>query len=633
MVAFHSRKLNDTETRYSTCERELLSVVDATRVWRHYLMGKRFQLYTDNKANSYIQTQPHLNARRMARWVEKLQEYDIEFDHVEGKNNVVADALSRRADYALGVIMAVKPSEEFFVQLRRDAGKDAEYQRTLTAVEKQTRTDFSVRDGLVYHHSQGATQLYVPAGELREKVLCEAHDVRTSGHLGRDKTLERLKRQYYWPQMGRDVHTYVRTCPMCQKCKAGNAKPIGLLHPLPIPEKPWDEVSMDLIVQLPTCKESGYDAVVTFVDRLTKMVHLVPTTVKITAEELATTFFDTVFRHHGMPKVVVSDRDSKFTSRFWRALFKLTGTKLAMSTAYHPQTDGQTERANRTVEEMLRAYVSPHHDDWDKHLVAVEFAYNSAVQASTGFTPFYLNHGHHPHTPSSLQSSSTIASQDVDADAFAKRLAQDLASAKENLAKAQERQSSYANTKRRAYKFTAGDKVMLSHKFLDHHAFTRNIRGVKAKFNPKQWGPFEVVEAVGPNATRLKLPEAWKMHDVINNSYLAPYRDGAGMYPGRSEPPPDPEVIAGEEHFRVEQLLNHRWFNNYLQFFVRYSGHTAADDEWQFAADLQEDMDTRTYGRLVEEYRVRVDLPKSFVDAPPPLPARAAPPEVAYPEL
>ena len=159
------------------------------------------------------------------------------------------------------------------------------------------------------------------------------------------------------------MHLYVRTCPSCQKSKPSNSKIIGLLQPLPIPEDKWEQVSMDLITQLPACKGTGYTAIVTIVDRLTKMVHLAPTFNTVTAEDLANIFMRTVFRHHGMPRVLVSDRDSKFTSDFWQAFFKRLGTKLSLSTAYHPQTDGQTERANRTVEDMLRAYIPPHHDD------------------------------------------------------------------------------------------------------------------------------------------------------------------------------------------------------------------------------------------------------------------------------
>ena len=616
VVAYHSRKLNGAETRYAVHERELLAVMDATRVWRHYLLGTKFRLLTDNWANKHLQTQPHLDPKRQARWMEKLQEYEFELEHIPGERNVVADALSRRPDYALGAMAMVEADEEFLEQIRQDASQDSEYQGYCEALKCGRRQDFTIVGDLLYFTAGNTRQLYLPVGELRQRVLYEAHDARTSGHLGRDKTMERLRRQYYWPGVGADVHTYVRTCPSCQKNKPGNAKPIGLLRPLPIPTEKWEQVSLDLITQLPACKGSGYDTIVTFVDRLTKMIHLAPTHTTVTAEGVADIFMNTVFRHHGMPRVMVSDRDSKFTSDFWRALFKYTGTRLNMSTAYHPQTDGQTERANRTIEDMLRACVSPHHDDWDQHLVAIEFAYNNSIQASTGYTPFYLNYGRHPETPFDIQGSTVVPPKDKDAAAFVERIANDLSTAKHNIARAQERQAKAADKKRRDHTFRVGDKVMLSHKFAEHLANCKATSGVSRKLNSRNLGPFEILEVVGQNACRLKLPARWTIHPVLNASYLTPWKDGFHQFPDREPPPPDPELINGEEHYEVEAFRNHRWFRGYLQYYVKWVGHGEESNEWCFISDLAEDLDQATLTRLVREYRERRDLPEAFANAP-----------------
>jgi hypothetical protein len=176
---------------------------------------------------------------------------------------------------------------------------------------------------------------------------------------------------------------------------------MGLLQPLPLPDHCWEQVSHDLVTGLPKTPR-GYDIIITFVYRLSKRILLVPTTSTIDAVGYARLFFNNIFRHFGLPRVLVSDKDPCFTLNFWRALCKRLGTNLNMSTSHHPQTDGQTERANRMIEDMLKAYVAPHQSDWDEHLIAAEFAYNNSVQASTGSTPFYLNHGRHPHTPLSL---------------------------------------------------------------------------------------------------------------------------------------------------------------------------------------------------------------------------------------
>jgi len=229
-------------------------------------------------------------------------------------------------------------------------------------------------------------------------IFRECHDNPLSGHLGSRKTLERVARRFTWRNMHAEVRDYVSTCVACQRNKAVTQRPAGLLQPLPIPERPWQTVTLDLITALPPTR-AGHDAIVVFVDKLTKWATYVPTRTDIDAPSLARLFFDHVVRLHGVPESLVSDRDPRFTSLFWRALWQQLGTGLLMSTAFHPQTDGQTERQNRTLEETLRAYVGYHQDDWDQHLTAAELAYNTSLHASTGFSPFFLNYGQHAHLP------------------------------------------------------------------------------------------------------------------------------------------------------------------------------------------------------------------------------------------
>jgi hypothetical protein len=194
------------------------------------------------------------------------------------------------------------------------------------------------------------------------------------------------------------VCDYVKSCDSCQRIKASQQVPAGLLQPLPPPGHLWEQVSMDFIVQLPKTR-GGNDVIMVFVDVFSKMVHFAPTKTTASAPDTARIFFDHIFRLHGLPKSIVSDRDAKFTSKFWQSLFKILGTKLTMSTAFHPQTDGQTERANRTLEDMLHAFTSYRQDDWDTQLTAAEFACNNAPNQSTGMTPFHLNHGQDPWNP------------------------------------------------------------------------------------------------------------------------------------------------------------------------------------------------------------------------------------------
>lgn len=245
-----------------------------------------------------------------------------------------------------------------------------------------------------------------------------------------DKTEELVSRYFWWPNLQRDVREYVSTCDACQRNKAINKRPAGLLQPIPTPADRWEQVTMDLITQLPRTK-NGRDAIFVVVERLTKRVVIMATKTTVTAPELAKLFYDNIFKHHGLPSVIIRDRDPRFTSNFWQALFRCTGTTLAMSTSAHPQTDGQTERANRTVEEALRHLVNRRTDDWDEHLTAVEFACNNSCQASTGYTPFYLDSGRHPAVPTSITSQQQPAVQSV-VD-FIDALDEDIRKAKESL--------------------------------------------------------------------------------------------------------------------------------------------------------------------------------------------------------
>ncbi|KAJ9505461.1 hypothetical protein QJQ45_008894 [Haematococcus lacustris] len=477
----------------------------------------------------------------------------------------------------------------------------------------------ALKDNLLYHTGRGTPLLYIPAGPLRTDLLCEAHDVPTAGHLGRDKTYLRLSRLVYWPRMAAAVHDYIRTCTHCQRNKSSTTKPFGLLQPLPVPQHRWEQVSMDLITQLPVTS-AGHDAIVVFVDKLTKMIHTVPTTTTVSAPELAQLFFDSVFKYHGLPKVIISDRDPRFTSNFWQQLFAKTGTHLNISTANHPQTDGQTERANRTIEDMLRNYVSPHHTDWDNHLTAVEFAYNASVQASTGYSPFMLNSGQEPHTPLSLAVSSAAPARvtpntSESAPAFLQRMATNIAAATQHLIKAQERQVKYANAHRQDHKFSTGDMVYLCDSFFTHIRPATQAAGAARKFTPRQHGPFKVLEVVTPVALRLQLPAEWKsVHPVVHVSHVKLHHDGSARFPTRNPaPPPEPDIIDGEEHYHVEAFRNHRFQRGKLQLQVKWLGHPEHENSWVPLAQLQEDLTQNVLKKLLRAYAFRTKQPQGWM--------------------
>ena len=455
VVAFESRKMIPAEINYPVHDQELLSVVHGLRKWRHYLHGGKVRVITDNWATKFLLTKPELN-KRQAGWLDFIQEFNLEIIYRPGKDNTVADALSRRPDYVVNTTYFFSPPAGFLRAVKSAAKRDKQYARLLEQVESNTRTDFKVRDDLLYKEERPSPpRLYIPESSLRTDLLKEAHDCATSGHLGRDKTYERLARTFYWPRMRALVDEYVRSCPSCQAVKPSQRHPIGLLQPLDPPLRPWESVSVDFITHLPKTK-SGHTAICVFVDRLTKRVILEPTTDKVTAPEVAQLYFRAVFRHHGLPTSIISDRDSKFTSAFWIELQKTLQTHLNMSSAGHAQTDGQTERANRTIIEIIRASINPHHDDWDVKLPYAEFSYNSSVNATTGYTPFFLNYGQHPHTPLSLSVPPLLPVSKPVAQ-FLSDIREHLTRARSAILKAQETQAKYANEKRRGVSFNPGD--------------------------------------------------------------------------------------------------------------------------------------------------------------------------------
>ena len=290
----------------------------------------------------------------------------------------------------------------------------------------------------------------------------EYHDVPYAGHLGYHKTLKNLQKTFYWQNITLEVREFILSCPVCQQEKSEHRVPARLLQPLKLPEQKWADVSMDFIMGLSRSK-SGNDGILTVVDRATKMVHLAPVRQTITAAETARLYWDKVGKLHGIPRSIVSDRDPRFTSKFWQEFWKILGSKLRMSSAYHPQTDGQSEAMNRVVEMILRCTLTTlrKQDKWEKVLPTVEFVINNSPAQSTGYTPFYLNYGYHPCTPVDLirdYDSTLIEGVNV----FVERMKENFSKAVTFLHRAQERMKVQSDKRRRELRFSEGEQVLLS---------------------------------------------------------------------------------------------------------------------------------------------------------------------------
>ncbi|KAJ9531759.1 hypothetical protein QJQ45_021908 [Haematococcus lacustris] len=432
-------------------------------------------------------------------------------------------------------------------------------------------------------------KVVVPKSPLVKREVLEAcHDAKYAGHMGMSKTWHTVDLSFTWPGMRKDVEDYVRQCDACQRNKPSTRLKAGKLQPLSIPGRRWESVSMDFIVKLPKSGERGFDSILVFVDRLSKMVHLVPTKESISAFDMATHFFHEVVRLHGMPASVITDRGPHFNSHFWEHVCALCKVAHYMSSAYHPESDGQTERVNRVIEEMLRHYVNDAHTDWAEHLPWVEFAINNSWHESIRQTPFFLNYGQHPLTPATLDLPRKVPK----ASAFAENVEKEVHKARQCWREAQQRMKALVDGKRREVTYKPEQLVMLS---------TVNMRkrkdevGVR-KLKPRYVGPFVVLRMIGLVAVQIQLPHRWtRMHNVFHVSLVKPYL--GTQAPNMAAPPPV-QWLDGEPVYEVEKLLQHKLVKvrgrgngkgrkpsknvkQALEFLVRWVGYSEEHDTWE----------------------------------------------------
>ena len=411
---------------------------------------------------------------------------------------------------------------------------------------------------------------------IKKQILQEIHAVPYAGHLGYQRTLKKLQENFYWPDHTIEVRDFVLGCEVCQQEKSVHRLPAGLLEPLTLPEQKWADVSMDFIMGLPKT-DNGFDGILTVVDRATKMVHLVPVQQTITAAETALIYWQQIGKLHGIPRSIVSDRDPRFVSRFWQEIWRLLGTKLRMSSAHHPQTDGQTEAANRVVEMTLRCTLHSSGDStqWARELPMIEFVINNSPSQSTGYTPFYLNYGYHPATPLDLiRDSKTTAVEGV--NVFTQRLERISQRAGQMLQRAQERQKIQADRRRREQVFHVGEQVLLS----TEHLQLKNapVRKLRRRFV----GPFFVTRRIGPVAYELELPQTWRIHPIFHTSLLRPFRTPTWSTPQESAV--DDLELEDDRSYEVEKLLRWRWSGpsskRVREYLVLWSGYSIDDASW-----------------------------------------------------
>jgi hypothetical protein len=497
--------------------------------------------------------------------------------------------------------------------------------------KRPSSANYRMIDEIIYYYdSAGEIRVYIPSsavcslgktvtefpieGEtvrkqcsLREELIRDLHT--SNGHVGKGKTLELIHRYYYWPGMSADVNSYVKGCHPCQQNKSGTHRPYGLLKPTEIPTKRWAFVGMDFIMDLPRTAR-GNNAIYVVVDMYSKRAHFIPCKTTVTAGQTAQLFYDNVYKHHGMPLKIISDRDVRFTSDIWQSLFSMLNTRLAMSSPYKPSTDGMVERTNRVLEEMLRSFTENRHREWDKFLTAAEFTYNNTVHSSTNHTPFQLDTNMNPLDPHAyLLSSGLLGEVDPSGDSTnyseaAAHILQDwndmLSFAQSSLMDAQERYSRYANRFRLDKTYEVGDSVWLDTK----HVSIVNANGrftKRTKFDKRRYGPYKIKRVIKRDdgapagAYELDLPKTQKFHPVQPVGRLEPVLQSEVFPHAHSSPPPLPIVSDAGTEFEVDYIKQDRkGKGGRKEYLVKWLGYGDEHDQWCTLAQLRNSVDLIT---------------------------------------
>ena len=423
-------------------------------------------------------------------------------------------------------------------------------------------------------------RVFVPQQEaIRVRLLELFHDCPSGGHWGRDKTLELIQRHFTWNEITDDVRAYVATCPICQGKAIHRHKPYGQLEPLPIPKDTWNspfkEISLDWVTGLPPSLKNGqeYNSILTVVCRVTKYALFLPTRDDCTAADFAELFFEHVECRFGSPRSIVTDRDSRITSDFWREVCEIQIIKRRLSTAYHPQTDGQSEALNRIIEDYLRAYTSEDQMVWARLLPLAQFAYNNSRNHTTQLSPNRLLHGFDCEIRIDVADNVTEGRIPAAKDRVEKlhKLRQEL---RLRLVKAQERMAAYYNARHVPKQFKIGDLVKLS---------TKNLKLKCRKLSPRWIGPFRVLERIGGQAYRLALPTKYaRLHPVLPIQLLEDYHrrhDDAELMTM-------PDLEDPQDEWDVEEVRDKRRIKGTIHYLVKWAGWPSEYNSYEPASHL-----------------------------------------------
>jgi transposase InsO family protein len=613
-IAFFSHVLVNNEANWEIHDKEMYAILYAFKKYRPEFMSiqGRLDVYSDHQALQYFMTTKVLTAKQV-RWMEYLSDFNFQIMYTTGKSNAKADILSRREqDLILQKKVKLDSRSRVFLGPNRlDARINTELaamfvncqkNRSINSIELTTLPNtesevvqalrkanevsfakerstllpgYRISDNLLLFHGK----LVVERGtELSTKLIREVHDQVSSAHPSARKTYQLLESQYYWKGMGQDCKTYVANCQACKFAHPRQSKQQGFLNPLPVPEHPMQHLAMDF-KSFPVDKH-GYDSILVFIDRLSKESVSIPCHKTTDARGLAQLFIQWIYRFGHTPLSIVSDRGPQFVSSFWTELCRIIGVKLKLSTAYHKQTDGQTEIMNKYIDQRLRPFINHYQDNWSELIPLMDRVQMTLPHSSIGMTPYRLKYGLDPRTSWDWNTPKTSNPCErlnyTEAVQLATRMHSAWDLARTNMEKAQQRMQRSTDQHRRLIDWKVGDQVYLS---------TKNLKSDRpSKKLSNLWtGPYKILEQVG-HSYRLDLPENSTIHDVFAPDVLSKHPNNP--LPGQKPPEPPPDIIQGEQEWEVQEILASKIIRKQLHYQVKWVGYET-DSTWYPADNFE----------------------------------------------
>ena len=645
-VAYHSRKFSKHEVNYSVREQECLAIIDCFKKFEYLLLGSAFEIImkTDHSSLKQVEQGGSLqSSKRLARWAEYLGNFAYTISWIPGKENLVGDGISRSITATTGtqVVTGEKlrlPSVAGFSTYTGDARMDnfdynnslefKEVYQKLLAGESDIHLHPEIRyfellgNKLYYRLSEGDLALCIPEGHrfcmkptvskakipIREILLKECHESPYMGHRGINKTYAQMRKLFYWKSMHREVRRFVGTCATCMRAKASRRAEMLPCKGKDCPAGPLHSVAIDFITGLPPVTHKSFPGrkittAAVLVDRFTKKVFIEPMPEDVTAEETAETLNEKVFQEHGWPLELISDRDTKFVSKFWQKLFELVGTKLKFGYAYHQRFDGQAEALNGVIKEIMRCYIDRNQENWMVQLPHIASCINNSLNTKSGFTPNEIYYGRALLRPVEQQFSLIKGFASVkhfmDTRITSRHIAEEVV---------RQGVTAYVKQFNKRVPLTVidprikpGSLVFVSAKNIKQP----NLQGRPSrKLDPKRVGPFKVLEKVGSTGFKLDMP-GYPHHKEFHAHSLTPYEEGLEFESRAALKTADHvDRDTGLEMWVVDHISARRKHYRKLYYFVMYEGYGVEEGEWILRSELMIDCPS-----VVADYESQHPLP------------------------